>query len=105
MVAGFTKVARDVTRFKQAHDELTRVHALAQRRVAELDAVIESMPDAVYIGTAEGITKCNTNALKVLGASSLEDFNARIGELGKSSPSAGRMDAGCAPRNCSSCAR
>ena len=80
---GFTKVARDVTRFKQAQDELARVHALAERRVAELNAVIESMPDAVYIGNAEGITKCNTNALKVLGASSVEDFNARIAELGE----------------------
>lgn len=61
---------------------MRELYALAERRVAELDAVIESMPEAVYIGNENGITKCNTNALRQLGAARLEDFNARIGELG-----------------------
>jgi PAS domain S-box-containing protein len=72
----------DITNQKHVQQELKELHALAERRVAELDAVIESMPDAVYIGTEAGITKCNTNALRMLGAGSLEDFNARIGESG-----------------------
>ena len=55
----------------------------ANRRTAELLAVIESMPDAVYMGTTDGITRCNTNALRMLGATSLEDLRARIGELGR----------------------
>ncbi len=72
----------DMTEKKEAGRRLQELYALAERRVAELDAVIESMPDAVYIGNENGISKCNTNALKQLGAAGLEDFNARIGELG-----------------------
>lgn len=55
----------------------------AKRRGAELSAVIEAMPDAIYIGNREGMTLCNSNALQMLGASSLSDLNTRIGELGK----------------------
>jgi signal transduction histidine kinase/CheY-like chemotaxis protein len=63
-------------------EERYRVLIEAERRAAELDAVIESMTDAVYIGTAEGITRCNASALRQLGASSLGDLQLRIGELG-----------------------
>ena len=41
------------------------------------------MPDAVYLGNSEGINLCNSNALRMLGATSLRDLNARIGDLGK----------------------
>ncbi len=67
----------------------------AKRRGAELAAVIEAMPDAVYIGTAEGITLCNTNTLEMLGAKSLRDLNSRVGSLVKAltvrSPDTGRL--------------
>lgn len=72
----------DIAQQKQTERQLKELHAIAERRVAELDAVIESMPDAVYIGTASGITKCNTNALRMLGAKSVADLNRRIDELG-----------------------
>ncbi|MGH7970942.1 MAG: PAS domain-containing protein, partial [Limisphaerales bacterium] len=47
----------------------------AKRRAAELSVVIESMPDAIYIGNRDGITLCNSNALGMLGAKSLSDLN------------------------------
>ena len=67
---------------RDREEQLRRLLQVADRRAAELLAVIESMPDAVYMGTADGITRCNTNALRMLGATSLEDLQARIGELG-----------------------
>jgi len=62
--------------FNPAH--LPMIDALlnqAQQKSAELLAVIESMPDAVYIGTETGITACNQMALQMLGFASLEAMN------------------------------
>jgi PAS domain S-box-containing protein len=72
----------DIHERTQATEVLRAAWERADRKAAELDAVIESMPDAVYIGTPEGITRCNGHALRQLGASSLEDLQERIGELG-----------------------
>lgn len=51
------------------------------RQAAELDAVIESIPDAVYVGTSAGIARCNRRALDMLGLDSLEDLNHPVPEL------------------------
>jgi len=72
----------DIHERTQATEVLRHAWEVAERRAAELDAVIESMPDAVYVGTPEGITRCNDHALRQLGASSLDDLRQRIGELG-----------------------
>lgn len=37
------------------------------RRVDELEAVLNSIPDAVYIGDANGLTRCNLAAAQMLG--------------------------------------
>ena len=55
--------------------------ALIQAK-AESEAIIQAMPDAVYFGNKNGITRCNARALEMLGASSLKDLQDRIGELG-----------------------
>jgi PAS domain S-box-containing protein len=65
-----------------AEERLRYLLDIAERRSAELTAVIESMPDAVYLGTLSGITACNSRALTMLGARSLEDLQAHIGEPG-----------------------
>jgi PAS domain S-box-containing protein len=77
------QLEKEIIERKQAEKELNETHALAQKRLAELDAVIESMPDAVYIGNEIGITKCNSHALKLLGLSSLNELQSSIGELGE----------------------
>ncbi|EEF58010.1 PAS domain S-box protein [Pedosphaera parvula] len=76
------QLEREIAERKQAEKELHETHALAQKRLAELDAVIESMPDAVYIGNESGITKCNSHALNMLGVSSLEELHSSIGVVG-----------------------
>jgi len=72
----------DITDIKQSEAKIQELLRISERRTAELHAVIESMPDAVYIGTENGITQCNSRALEMLGAGSLEDLQYRIGELG-----------------------
>ena len=54
---------------------------MADRRARELEAIFEAMPDGVYVGTAERITRVNAAGLRVLGASSLEDLN--LGSRGR----------------------
>ncbi|CAG1017852.1 partial two-component system, NarL family, sensor histidine kinase EvgS, partial [Burkholderiaceae bacterium] len=87
---GFVAFASDLTRVDDA-DALCRklleaereARAEAERRAAELDAALENIPDAVYIGDEGGITRCNARALDMLGASSIEELRRPIGELGE----------------------
>ena len=55
--------------------------AAAERRAAELHAVLESMPDAVYIGTIEGIVLANQPALDQLGFATPEELNRNVATL------------------------
>ena len=50
--------------------------------IRRMEAIIQAMPDAVYFGNENGITRCNARALEMLGASSLRDLQDHIGELG-----------------------
>jgi PAS domain S-box-containing protein len=54
----------------------------AQRRAAELEAVIESIPDAVYIGDETGMKRINRSALDQLGFDSRETLDRNIATLG-----------------------
>ncbi len=55
----------------------------ADQRAHELEAIFEAMPDGVYVGTPERITRVNAAGLRVLGVSSLEDLNAGSHERGQ----------------------
>jgi PAS domain S-box-containing protein len=55
----------------------------ADQRARELEAIFEAMPDGVYVGTPESITRVNVAGLRVLGASSLEDLNLGSRERGE----------------------
>lgn len=70
-VDGVIVYADDVT--AQTIDRRT-----AQRRLAILTAVIDSMPDAVYIGDEHGITMCNDEALAMLGFETRAELNRNI---------------------------
>jgi PAS domain S-box-containing protein len=73
----------DISEIKRSEAKIQELLRISERRAAEHHAVIESMPDAVYIGTGNGITQCNLRGLEMLGARSLEDLNFDIGKLGR----------------------
>jgi PAS domain S-box-containing protein len=87
---GFLRVLRDFTAHWQTGEDNQLLlaseraaRAEAERQSAALTAAIEAMPDAVYIGTAEGITRCNAQGLAMLGAGSLHELQKRVDELGR----------------------
>jgi PAS domain S-box-containing protein len=80
-IFGVVVVVNDITEHKKSEEKILDLLRLSELRTAELNAIFDSMPDAVYIGSENGITHCNENALKMLGAESIHDLRKRIGEL------------------------
>ena len=66
---------------RESEARLRESYEDANRNAAELRAVLESMPDAVYIGNAAGVTLANQPALDQLGFSSHEELNRHISTL------------------------
>jgi PAS domain S-box-containing protein len=58
-----------------------RLDAEVARRVAELEAVLESIPEAIYVGDASGIKRANRAALEMLGYRDVAALNPDIGVL------------------------
>ncbi len=54
--------------------ELAQIREINRFQAAQIHAIIESMPDAVFIGTKEGVILCNSSALRMLGVKSLEEL-------------------------------
>jgi PAS domain S-box-containing protein len=50
-VTGIVVTFRELTQLRQQQEDLQKAYELAERKTAELDAVIESMPHGVYIAT------------------------------------------------------
>lgn len=71
-------VVQDVSAQVQAQLDLKQAFDSAERTLAELNAIIDAMPHAVTFGNVRGITRCNSEALRLHGASSPEDLNARL---------------------------
>lgn len=66
-VLGVVISFRDMSQFQQQQDELRQAKELAEQRTAELNAVIESMPDGVYIATTDGQVRTNRWARMMSG--------------------------------------
>ncbi|HVD90698.1 MAG TPA: ATP-binding protein [Vicinamibacterales bacterium] len=75
MIVGLIDAARRAERAQRLAAERAEAHA------RELDAIFEAIPDAVYVGTAEGITQANAIGLRMVGAKSVEDLNRHIAAL------------------------
>ncbi len=80
-VGGVLVTVMETTSTVVARHALEVAAAAAEHRAAEFAAVIESMSDAVYVGSAEGITFANGPALAQLGYATREALNRHIGTL------------------------
>jgi PAS domain S-box-containing protein len=76
-VVGALASFRELTDATQQQLELHNAYQLAERRTAELDAVIESMPHGVFIATQDGKVRSNRRARSMTG----EQFPAQLGTL------------------------
>jgi PAS domain S-box-containing protein len=66
-VVGVVVTFREMTEMRQQQEDLKRAYELAERKTAELDAVIESMPHGVYISTADARMRSNHVAKMMSG--------------------------------------
>ena len=66
-VVGVVVTFREVTELRQQQEDLRKAYELAERKTAELDAVIESMPHGVYIATADAKMRSNHVAKMMSG--------------------------------------
>lgn len=73
--------ATDVTEQKTAEQQRERDMRELDRRTAELNAILSSIPDAVYVGNENGIQQCNEVALRMLGFENLEDLQQNLALL------------------------
>ena len=69
--------------FSTLFETTEKVHARAEaaRGAAALSAVIDNIPEAVYIGTRDGFTVVNAAALAETRCDSLDDLNRQRGSL------------------------
>ncbi|WP_375771578.1 PAS domain S-box protein [Archangium gephyra] len=61
--------------------ERERLLDVANRRTAELEAIFQSMAEALYVGYSSGITRANPPALSQLGYTRLDELNRNIATL------------------------
>jgi PAS domain-containing protein len=54
------------------------IHLRGPKSGADLDAVIHSMPDAVYVGDGRGVSACNEAALLMLGCEGLVELDGGL---------------------------
>jgi PAS domain S-box-containing protein len=78
-VVGVVVTFREVTELRQQQEDLRKAYELAERKTAELDAVIESMPHGVYIATPDEKMRSNHVAKMMSGG----EFPAELKTLEK----------------------
>lgn len=76
-VAGAVVNFRDVSEFHRQRQELRRARDVAERRTAELEAVIESLPHGVFIANSDGTVRSNRLGREMTG----EAFPLRLHTL------------------------
>jgi PAS domain S-box-containing protein len=82
-IFGVVVVVSDITERRKIDKRIRELLALSQRRTAELNTILESIPDALFIGTREGMTHVNKKGLELFGKETIEDMHKNVGELSK----------------------
>jgi PAS domain S-box-containing protein len=82
---GLSVYYRNITERKLLEEESARLHERerslrleAERRAAELDAIIDNLPDQIFIGNTKTFVRVNQPALDYMGFDSLEDMTSDL---------------------------
>ncbi|MGE5432630.1 MAG: sensor histidine kinase [Syntrophomonadaceae bacterium] len=70
------KFRAEISQRKKAEEEREKLLESERRRAAELNAIFESLPDAVFVGDETGIKKANSVAYNLLGIETLDELNS-----------------------------
>ncbi len=71
----------DITERRRLEQEQTELRDQAERRAAELHAVLESIPDGVFMGDMDRVHYANQAAVDMLGLDISQPLNFRVQEL------------------------
>jgi PAS domain S-box-containing protein len=82
-ICGVVLVFRDFSEAKKTEGELKGLFDTATRHAAELDAIIESIPDGVLICTADGIQRVNQRTREIFGIPDDEALTGTVLDLKK----------------------
>ena len=74
-VVGVVVTFREVTELRKQQEDLRIAYEVAEKKTAELDAVIESMPHGVYIATPGSEMRLNHVARTMTGSEFPHEFN------------------------------
>ena len=70
-------VAKDITKRKRIEEERENLLKLARDYAIELDAIFESIPDAIYVGDKSKIRRANSKLLNLYNIKDLNELNAQ----------------------------
>ena len=76
-------VAKDITKRKRIEEERENLLKLARDYAIELDAIFESIPDAIYVGDNSKIRRANSKLLDLFNIKDLNEFNTLRSQLNK----------------------
>ncbi len=76
-------VAQDITKRKKIEDERENLLKVTKEYAAELDAIFESIPHAIYVGTKKGIKRANRKLLDLYNLKDINELNSVRSQINK----------------------
>ena len=87
-IAGAVAIHTDHTQLRMQAEQLRvaleRADSLnlqLKRQTAELNAVLDALPEGLFIGDLNGIRRCNDRGLRQLGVDSIDELNIKVADL------------------------
>ena len=87
-IAGAVAIYTDLSELRLQAEQLRLAYEKAdglsvqlKRQTAEVNAVLDALPEGLFIGDLDGVRRCNAQALRQLGADSQEELTVRIEDL------------------------
>jgi len=87
-IVGAVAIHTDVTELRLqaenlrlARDQADSLSAELKRQTAEANAILDALPNGLFIGDLNGVHRCNAQALRQFGVDSIAELNVQIADL------------------------